>query len=166
MASDACIAASRTWSRSTASTSRSTPAELKHRVQRESIFRIELDRLHGGAAALARLPGVVSATPELSERDDDDAHIVAVNLVLADDGALRGVVSAIVGQGSHILALRMSETTLEDVFVELVGRGFEDAGDGDDRDGDGRPAPPGRVTDDHTTTAEDEAEVREPELVR
>ncbi len=35
-----------------------TPDELKRRVQRESIFRLELDRLDGGTAALARLPGV------------------------------------------------------------------------------------------------------------
>ena len=40
-----------------------SPDELKQRVQRESIFRLELDRLDGGAAALARLPGVVSAAP-------------------------------------------------------------------------------------------------------
>ena len=39
-----------------------TPAELKKRVQRESIFRLELDRLDGGTTALARLPGVVSAS--------------------------------------------------------------------------------------------------------
>ena len=32
-----------------------TPAELKKRVQRESIFRLELDRLDGGTGALARL---------------------------------------------------------------------------------------------------------------
>ena len=38
-----------------------TPAELKHRVQRESIFRLELDRLDGGPATLAKLPGVVAA---------------------------------------------------------------------------------------------------------
>ena len=103
-----------------------TPAELKRRVQRESIFRIEVDRLEGGHAALARLPGVVSATGAASERDDD-AQTVALNLVLLDDGVLGGIVSAIVGQGSHILSLRKSEPTLEDVFVELVGRGFEEA---------------------------------------
>ena len=38
-----------------------TPDELKRRVQRESIFRLELDHLDGGAPSLARLPGVVSA---------------------------------------------------------------------------------------------------------
>jgi ABC-2 type transport system ATP-binding protein len=103
-----------------------TPGELKRRVQRESIFRIEVDRLEGGCAALSRQPGVVSATTATGEHDAA-AQTVALNLVLADDGALGGVVSSIVGQGSHILSLRKSEPTLEDVFVELVGRGFDDA---------------------------------------
>jgi ABC-2 type transport system ATP-binding protein len=145
-----------------------TPAELKHRVQRESIFRIELDRLDGGAAALARVPGVVSATPALSERDDADSQTFAVNLVLADDGALGGVVSAIVGQGSHILALRKHEPTLEDVFVELVGRGFDDHEDGTGGTDDDRPGSSGGTIqpDGHATTDDDEAEAREPELVR
>ena len=34
-----------------------TPDELKKRVQRESIFRVELDHLDGGPAALAAIPG-------------------------------------------------------------------------------------------------------------
>src|SRR5204863_1103248 len=38
-----------------------SPEELKRRVQRESLFRLELDRLDGGPAVLSRLPGVVSA---------------------------------------------------------------------------------------------------------
>ena len=104
-----------------------TPAELKHRVQRESIFRLELDHLDGGTAALARVPGVVSAA--LAAGTDAEAQRVTVNLVLDEDAALGGVVTALAGIGSQILALRKSEPTLEDVFVELVGRGFteEDA---------------------------------------
>ena len=38
-----------------------TPEELKKRVQRESIFRLELDRLDGGAPAARPAAGVVSA---------------------------------------------------------------------------------------------------------
>ena len=101
-----------------------TPDELKRRVQRESIFRIELDHLDGGVAQLARLPGVESAA--LAADTDTESQRVAVNLVLTDDAALGGVVTALGGTGSHILALRKSEPTLEDVFVELVGRGFGD----------------------------------------
>jgi ABC-2 type transport system ATP-binding protein len=101
-----------------------TPDELKRRVQRESIFRLEVDRLDGGPGRLSRLPGVVSAA--LAAGADPEAQRVAVNLVLVDDAALGGVVSALSGLGSHILALRKSEPTLEDVFLELVGRGFSD----------------------------------------
>ncbi|HEY3335441.1 MAG TPA: ABC transporter ATP-binding protein [Candidatus Limnocylindrales bacterium] len=104
-----------------------TPDELKKRVQRESIFRLELDHLDGGAATLARLPGVESAA--LAADADSEAQRVVVNLVLTDDAALGAVVTALGGTGSQILALRKSEPTLEDVFVELVGRGFGDEGD-------------------------------------
>jgi ABC-2 type transport system ATP-binding protein len=106
-----------------------TPDELKKRVQRESIFRLEVDRLDGGPAALAQLPGVVAATLAAADAGPIDRQTVAVNLTLADDNALGGVVGALSGIGSHILALRKSEPSLEDVFVELVGRGFEETGD-------------------------------------
>src|SRR6188472_1726521 len=72
-----------------------TPEELKKRVQRESIFRLEVDHLDGGPAALARLPGVVSAAP--AAESDPEQQRVAVNLVLVEDGALGAVVSALAG---------------------------------------------------------------------
>jgi len=108
-----------------------TPDELRRRVQAESIFRIELDRLpqNGGLAALTDLPGVLSAVPT-----DDDAtdaagsDRVALKVALADDSALTSVVTAVAERGSHLIGLAKSEPSLEDVFVELVGRGF---GDGD-----------------------------------
>jgi ABC-2 type transport system ATP-binding protein len=153
-----------------------TPDELKRRVQRESIFRIELDRLDGGPAALTAIPGVLSANRAATEGGPVDRQTVAVNLVLADDGALGGVVGALGGLGSHILALQKSEPSLEDVFVELVGRGFDedeptaDRTPSTDRD---RPTDPGhddeagtpptgrrdpsRITDDTATTDDAEA---------
>jgi len=115
-----------------------SPDELKRRVQRESIFRLEVDRLDGGTSALGRLPGVVSAA--LAADSDAESQRVAINLVLVEDAALGGVVSALGGLDSHILALRKSEPTLEDVFVELVGRGFAD--DGIDEPVTGAPTTP------------------------
>jgi len=141
-----------------------SPAELKRMVQRESIFRLELDRLDGGPAALQGLPGVVRAV-RASGSDagvEADRQTVVVNLVLEDDAALGGVVGALGGLGARIVALAKSEPSLEDVFVELVGRGFEES------EGEphgpvapataGLPAPP--LTEDPHEAGEPEAEER------
>jgi ABC-2 type transport system ATP-binding protein len=119
-----------------------SPAELKRRVQRESIFRLELDRLDGGSSSLARLPGVLSAAAAPAD-GEADRQTVVMNLVLHDDAALGDVVGALGGLGARILALRKSEPTLEDVFVELVGRGFHESDEAAARDG----APPPRTRD-------------------
>ena len=104
-----------------------SPDELKRRVQRESIFRLELDHLVGGASAIASLPGVVSANEAAAAPEAGARQTVVMNLVLEDDGALGQVVGALARTGSEILGLRKSEPTLEDVFVELVGRGFAES---------------------------------------
>jgi ABC-2 type transport system ATP-binding protein len=130
-----------------------TPAELKRRVQRESIFELEVDQLPAGTAALAALPGVLSAVrPSASDLDRAaDRQTVQVKLTLDDDAALGGVVAELGRMGASIVALAKSEPTLEDVFVELVGRGFaEREQEADDRDGD-RPndgRPPDQPRDD------------------
>jgi ABC-2 type transport system ATP-binding protein len=112
-----------------------SPAELKRRVQRESIFRLELDSLDAGPHALARLPGVLSAViPTDSDAGArSDRQTVLVNLALRDDSALGGVVSALGGLDARILSVQKSEPSLEDVFVELVGRGF---GESEQRNGE------------------------------
>ena len=135
-----------------------SPAELKRRVQRESVFRLELDRLDGGTGALRRLPGVLSAAAAASDQSaGEERQTVAVNLTLADDAALGGVVGALGGLGSHIVALRKSEPSLEDVFVELVGRGFDET----ETESDGRPmdTPPGTGDPTHDSGEREEEEV-------
>ena len=115
-----------------------SPAELKQRVQRESIFRIELDRLDGGH----RRPGPGARRRE-RHRDrhdrpvDSPAPIPARPSRSAWSSRTTARWAASSGRsatmGSRILALRKSEPSLEEVFVELVGRGF------DDEDAAGRP---------------------------
>ena len=112
-----------------------TPAELKRRVQRESIFRVEVDRLPDGIGQLSKLPGVLSAVPagdgDGAPRDTGGASTISVKLALAEDAALTGVVSSLAERGSHLVGLEKSEPSLEDVFVELVGRGLSETGDGE-----------------------------------
>jgi ABC-2 type transport system ATP-binding protein len=108
-----------------------TPEELRRRVQAESIFRIELDQLpqDGGIAGIGELPGVLSAI-RADDESDAGSDRVALKVALADDSALTSVVTAVAERGSHLIGLAKSEPSLEDVFVELVGRGFgEENGD-------------------------------------
>jgi ABC-2 type transport system ATP-binding protein len=116
-----------------------TPAELKRRVQQESLFRLEVDVLPGGPEALVGRPGVVSAVvagAADTTADPGGAGSVAVQLVLEDDAALAGVVSSLAAAGVHLRGIAKSEPTLEDVFVELVGRGLSEETPGDDTPGD------------------------------
>jgi ABC-2 type transport system ATP-binding protein len=115
-----------------------TPEELRRRVQAESIFRIELDHLpaDGGIDAIADLPGVVSAVRAddgSSNGDGAGADRVALKVALAEESALTSVVTAVADRGSHLVGLAKSEPSLEDVFVELVGRGFGESDDGQQR---------------------------------
>jgi ABC-2 type transport system ATP-binding protein len=115
-----------------------TPEELRRRVQAESIFRIELDHLpaNGGLGAIGSLPGVLSAV-RADEETDASSDRVALKVALADDSALTSVVTAVAERGSHLVGLAKSEPSLEDVFVELVGRGFGDERADGDTAGDG-----------------------------
>jgi ABC-2 type transport system ATP-binding protein len=112
-----------------------TPAELRRRVQSESIFRIELDQLprNGGLAMLNQLPGVLSAVQadDSADRDRAGASSIALKVALASDSALTSVVTSVAEHGSNLIGLQKSEPSLEDVFVELVGRGFGEEEDGE-----------------------------------
>jgi ABC-2 type transport system ATP-binding protein len=103
-----------------------SPDELRRRVQRDALYRLELDRLEAGPSAIAALPGVLSAvvagSPDTGDRTARQS--VVVNLLLAHDSALGGVISALGGLGASLVALEKSEPSLEDVFIELVGRGL------------------------------------------
>jgi ABC-2 type transport system ATP-binding protein len=104
-----------------------TPAELKRRVQKESLFRIEVDHLPGGVAPLAQLPGVLAANLAAAAEGPSAPDGVTLSLSLAEDAALAGVVAALAEAGARLRGLQKSEPTLEDVFVELVGRGLDEA---------------------------------------
>jgi ABC-2 type transport system ATP-binding protein len=95
-----------------------TPAALKRRVQQHTIFEIAIDPGRDGWAQIGRLPGVHSCTAT----PGPDA--VALKVALEQEAAVGAVVQEVVRGGAHIRTLRKVEPTLEDVFIELVGRGL------------------------------------------
>jgi ABC-2 type transport system ATP-binding protein len=99
-----------------------TPANLKHSLQREAIFRLEVSPLNGqGLADLQALPGVQNVV----HRPQDGRTVL--ELILAEEPVLGGVVNSLTAAGVQLLNLQKREPTLEDVFVQLVGHSMAEA---------------------------------------
>jgi ABC-2 type transport system ATP-binding protein len=98
-----------------------TPANLKRRVQKYPIFELALSPGADGVADLAAVPGVHQATKT------ETPTTVDLKVALEEEAAIGSVVQAVVGRGGKILTLKKTEPTLEDVFIELVGHGLDDA---------------------------------------
>jgi len=98
-----------------------TPSALKQRLQKDAIFELETSPLNGlTARTIEDLPEVLKAT---AEEHDGSATL---NLILAEEGALGPVINVFTQKNVRILKLSKREPTLEDVFVDLVGRSMAD----------------------------------------
>ena len=98
-----------------------TPASLKHRLQKEAIFRIEVSSLNGrGLQAFEVLPGVRN----VSHAEQDGSSVL--EFILENDDVVGSVFNTLTQGNIHILNLQKREPTLEDVFVDLVGRSMEE----------------------------------------
>ncbi len=96
-----------------------TPARLKRRLQREAIFHLKVGPLGprpSKEAMIENVPGVRQVTI-----GEQNGH-TELSLILEGEDALPGVLAHLTGRGSHLIALEKREPTLEDVFVDLVGR--------------------------------------------
>lgn len=98
-----------------------TPAALKRALQRDARFEIETSPLNGlSTPRLEALPEVRKVTIHPTE------HGARLNLTLSTEAALAGVIGMLTEKQIKILHLSKREPTLEDVFVELVGRSMEE----------------------------------------
>jgi len=94
-----------------------TPTNLKHRLQSEAIFRIEASPLNGtGIETFEALPGVRKVT-----NSPQDGYSI-LEFILEEEPVLGTVINTMTAGGIRILNLQKREPTLEDVFVDLVGR--------------------------------------------
>jgi ABC-2 type transport system ATP-binding protein len=93
-----------------------SPAKLKHRLQSDAIFQLEVSPLNGfGVKTLESLPGVKKVVYQEIEGG------ARLEFILAEEPVLGAVVSTLTAGDIRILNLQKNEPTLEDVFVDLVG---------------------------------------------
>jgi len=96
-----------------------TPAELKRRLQRDVIFNLQTTFMPDGVERVRAVAGVRQLTHTHQNGN------TRLNLILEGDEVLPAVMAAITGNAARVLSLEKREPTLEDVFVDLVGRGLD-----------------------------------------
>ncbi|MCL4273076.1 MAG: ABC transporter ATP-binding protein [Anaerolineales bacterium] len=94
-----------------------TPSALKHRLQKDALFEIEVSPLNGlDQQMLVDQPEVTKAA--ISETETG----AKLSLSLVEESALARVINLFTQKDVKVMNLSKREPTLEDVFVDLVGR--------------------------------------------
>jgi len=94
-----------------------TPSKLKRTLQQDPIFHLETTLLNDeDLSALAALAGVRKATHAVKEAGS------SVELILREERVLGPVIGLLESRRIGLVTLTKREPTLEDVFVDLVGR--------------------------------------------
>jgi ABC-2 type transport system ATP-binding protein len=97
-----------------------TPEQLRKIARMSTTFRLEVDALND-TSRLGKIAGVKN----FSQKDDIGRNATELTFILEDESPVADILSYIMGQGSKVHSLQKSEPTLEDVFIKMVGRGFE-----------------------------------------
>jgi ABC-2 type transport system ATP-binding protein len=99
-----------------------TPDALKTSLGQEAIYLLKVRPLGvppSRDAMIESVPGVRQVS--VADRDGYSE----LQLILGSDDALQGVLSHVSERGSSLISLQKREATLEDVFIDLVGRGLD-----------------------------------------
>lgn len=98
-----------------------TPENLKKLISKDLIFDIEI-KGEINSIILANLPGVKHFYCTYFE----NLNTTNLRFILSDQAAYNQIFSSIFANGLEILKISKTEPNLEDVFIELVGKGLED----------------------------------------
>ena len=107
-----------------------SPSSLKQSLQREPLFEIKVSSMNGlNVSTLEHLPGVRKATSQSID------GLTALNFSLQEEAALAGIFNRLTESNIKIMRLDKHEPTLEDVFVNLVGRSMDEIETEESNDG-------------------------------
>ncbi|MCB0100606.1 MAG: ABC transporter ATP-binding protein [Anaerolineales bacterium] len=94
-----------------------TPTALKQRLQKDALFEIQVSPLNGlTQQMLVDQPEVTKATLTETETGAN------LSLSLVEEAALARIINLFTQKEIQVMNLRKREPTLEDVFIDLVGR--------------------------------------------
>ncbi len=98
-----------------------TPSRLKRGLQRESIFHVETTPVgEADMSAVGGLQGVRKATHHATDGGS------SLELILAEERVVGAVIGLLNARQIGLVSLAKREPTLEDVFIDLVGRSMQE----------------------------------------
>ncbi|MEN6369619.1 MAG: ABC transporter ATP-binding protein [Thermotogota bacterium] len=100
------------------------PSNLKRDLKREAVVSLRI----GGLEDVRPIVATVSSVSRFSQTAHDD--YVEADVILASDAVLTGLLAAVEAGGGTLLSLEKRAPTLEDVFLDVVGHGFEELSGG------------------------------------
>lgn len=98
-----------------------TPERLKNKVRKNTTVKLELQG-KVDSSKLQKVPMIVG----FSESHDIQSGTTSIKVVVESDSAISDILSQISKDGMKVLGVSKTEPTLEDVYISLVGRGFEE----------------------------------------
>ncbi|OGS42239.1 MAG: ABC transporter [Euryarchaeota archaeon RBG_16_62_10] len=97
-----------------------TPENLKRLVRMNRTLKLDVTYMPDKGSL-----GSVRGIENFTFHDDAERNLTSLKFVLVDESAVSDIVSEVVSKGAKIVSLQKTEPTLEDVFIKMVGKGFE-----------------------------------------
>jgi ABC-2 type transport system ATP-binding protein len=99
-----------------------SPLTLKEKLKENVIMKLEVSSVQADFSFLEKMDGIVGYSQTRSIQTDT----TTLKVMAQNDQAFSQVTSKLLEQKLKLLSVNKAEATLEDVYISLVGRGFEE----------------------------------------
>jgi len=98
-----------------------SPYALKEKLKENVIMKVEVSSVQADFSFMEKMAGVIGYSQTRSIQSDT----TALKVMVRDEPVFSDIVSKLEKQKLKIMSTSKAEPTLEDVYISLVGRGFE-----------------------------------------
>jgi len=99
-----------------------SPHTLKENLKENQIMKVEVSSVQANFSFMDKMTGVVG----YSQTRNIQTGITTLKVMVRDEPIFSKITSKLEGEKLKILSVNKTEPTLEDVYISLVGRGFEE----------------------------------------
>jgi ABC-2 type transport system ATP-binding protein len=99
-----------------------SPFRLKENLKENVIMRVEVSSVQADFGFMEKTAGIVGS----SQTRSIQTNTTTLKVMVKDEDVFSKILAKLEQQKLKILAINKAEPTLEDVYISLCGRGFED----------------------------------------